>query len=171
MFGILCLCHPTLFQLWPDRVFLVLRTKTHFSIIYALLHVEITLCSTDFWKGRLWSANCKIIAETPDYSSLCFNLQAEIFQEFSVQEESVMFRISLSVLLDCLTIFGTSSLPGVVYFPQIHERLWGHCVVLRWSGVIPWQLSGQFYPCSSVLNPSFLCSFGCGWPKDLNRVY
>lgn len=59
----------------------------------------------------------KIIAETPSFSSLCFNLQAEIFQEFSVQEESVMFRISLSVLLDCLTIFGTSSLPGVVYFP------------------------------------------------------
>ncbi|KFQ35395.1 Cell cycle checkpoint protein RAD1 [Mesitornis unicolor] len=39
-------------------------------------------------------------------------IQAKIFQEFAVQEESVTFRINLSVLLDCLTIFGTSSLPG-----------------------------------------------------------
>ncbi|KAK9408612.1 cell cycle checkpoint protein RAD1 [Crotalus adamanteus] len=39
-------------------------------------------------------------------------IQAGIFQEFVVQEESVMFRINLSVLLDCLTIFGTNSLPG-----------------------------------------------------------
>uniref|UniRef100_A0A6B2F719 Cell cycle checkpoint protein RAD1 n=1 Tax=Bothriechis nubestris TaxID=1766655 RepID=A0A6B2F719_9SAUR len=39
-------------------------------------------------------------------------IQAGIFQEFVVREESVMFRINLSVLLDCLTIFGTNSLPG-----------------------------------------------------------
>ncbi|XP_019373526.1 PREDICTED: cell cycle checkpoint protein RAD1 [Gavialis gangeticus] len=39
-------------------------------------------------------------------------IQAGIFQEFVVQEESVTFRINLTVLLDCLTIFGTSSLPG-----------------------------------------------------------
>jgi len=41
-------------------------------------------------------------------------VQAEIFQEFAVQEESVTFRINLSVLLDCLTIFGANSLPGMV---------------------------------------------------------
>ncbi|XP_015681800.1 cell cycle checkpoint protein RAD1 [Protobothrops mucrosquamatus] len=39
-------------------------------------------------------------------------IQAGIFQEFVVREESLMFRINLSVLLDCLTIFGTNSLPG-----------------------------------------------------------
>ncbi|NWZ59406.1 cell cycle checkpoint protein RAD1 isoform X1 [Haliaeetus albicilla] len=39
-------------------------------------------------------------------------IQAEVFQEFDVQEDSVTFRINLSVLLDCLTIFGTSALPG-----------------------------------------------------------
>ncbi|XP_029861200.1 cell cycle checkpoint protein RAD1 [Aquila chrysaetos chrysaetos] len=50
--------------------------------------------------------------KTPLSSSLSFLLQAEIFQEFAVQEESVTFRINLSVLLDCLTIFGTSALPG-----------------------------------------------------------
>ncbi|XP_070599576.1 cell cycle checkpoint protein RAD1 isoform X1 [Erythrolamprus reginae] len=39
-------------------------------------------------------------------------IQAAVFQEFVVREESVTFRINLSVLLDCLTIFGTNSLPG-----------------------------------------------------------
>ncbi|XP_009466391.1 PREDICTED: cell cycle checkpoint protein RAD1-like, partial [Nipponia nippon] len=39
-------------------------------------------------------------------------IQAEILQEFAAQEESVMFWINLSVLLNCLTIFGISSLPG-----------------------------------------------------------
>ncbi|MBN3274846.1 RAD1 protein, partial [Polyodon spathula] len=40
-------------------------------------------------------------------------IQAEIFQEFSIQEDSVMFRINLTVLLDCLTIFGGGAVPGV----------------------------------------------------------
>ncbi|KAK1176114.1 cell cycle checkpoint protein RAD1 [Acipenser oxyrinchus oxyrinchus] len=40
-------------------------------------------------------------------------IQAEIFQEFSIQEDSVMFRVNLAVLLDCLTIFGGSAVPGV----------------------------------------------------------
>ncbi|XP_033890799.3 cell cycle checkpoint protein RAD1 isoform X1 [Acipenser ruthenus] len=40
-------------------------------------------------------------------------IQAEIFQEFSIQEDSVVFRINLAVLLDCLTIFGGSAVPGV----------------------------------------------------------
>lgn len=31
-------------------------------------------------------------------------IQAGIFQEFTVQEESVTFRINLTVLLDCLSI-------------------------------------------------------------------
>uniref|UniRef100_A0A2K5Z792 RAD1 checkpoint DNA exonuclease n=1 Tax=Mandrillus leucophaeus TaxID=9568 RepID=A0A2K5Z792_MANLE len=35
-------------------------------------------------------------------------IQAGIFQELEVQEESVAFRINLIVLLDCLSIFGSS---------------------------------------------------------------
>ncbi|XP_039398918.1 cell cycle checkpoint protein RAD1 isoform X2 [Mauremys reevesii] len=42
-------------------------------------------------------------------------IQAGIFQEFIVQEESVMFRINLAVLLDCLTIFGTSTALRMCY--------------------------------------------------------
>lgn len=38
--------------------------------------------------------------------------QASIFQEFRIEEDSVIFLINLTVLLDCLTIFSASSLPG-----------------------------------------------------------
>ncbi|KAL4841208.1 hypothetical protein H8958_000122 [Nasalis larvatus] len=38
-------------------------------------------------------------------------IQAGIFQELKVQEESVTFRINLIVLLDCLSIFGSSPMP------------------------------------------------------------
>ncbi|XP_050185798.1 cell cycle checkpoint protein RAD1 [Myiozetetes cayanensis] len=55
---------------------------------------------------------------------------AEIFQEFAVQEESVMFRINLSVLLDCLTIFGTSSLPGTSTALRMCYRGYGYPLML-----------------------------------------
>lgn len=35
-----------------------------------------------------------------------------IFQEFKVQEEPVTFQINLTVLLDCLSIFESSPVPG-----------------------------------------------------------
>lgn len=38
--------------------------------------------------------------------------QAEIFQEFTIKEDSVGFQVNLTVLLDCLTIFGGSTVPG-----------------------------------------------------------
>ncbi|XP_013416653.1 cell cycle checkpoint protein RAD1 [Lingula anatina] len=40
-------------------------------------------------------------------------LQAEVFQEFIIKEEQATFKINLTVLLDCLNIFGSSSNPGV----------------------------------------------------------
>ncbi|XP_019908564.1 cell cycle checkpoint protein RAD1 isoform X1 [Esox lucius] len=40
-------------------------------------------------------------------------IQAEIFQEFTIKEDSVGFQINLTVLLDCLTIFGGSTVAGV----------------------------------------------------------
>lgn len=45
-----------------------------------------------------------------------FSSQAGIFQEFIVQEESVTFRINLTVLLDCLSIFGSSPMPGEPFY-------------------------------------------------------
>ncbi|KAG2466144.1 cell cycle checkpoint protein RAD1 [Polypterus senegalus] len=40
-------------------------------------------------------------------------IQADIFQEFIIKEESVMFRVNMTVLLDCLSIFGSSAVPGM----------------------------------------------------------
>ncbi|XP_002736203.1 cell cycle checkpoint protein RAD1-like [Saccoglossus kowalevskii] len=39
-------------------------------------------------------------------------LQAGIFQEFILREESATFKIDITVLLECLNIFGSSTLPG-----------------------------------------------------------
>ncbi|XP_010723624.1 cell cycle checkpoint protein RAD1 [Meleagris gallopavo] len=57
-------------------------------------------------------------------------IQAEIFQEFHVHEESVMFRINLAVLLDCLTIFGASSLPGTSTALRMCYRGYGYPLML-----------------------------------------
>ncbi|XP_077354713.1 cell cycle checkpoint protein RAD1 [Festucalex cinctus] len=39
-------------------------------------------------------------------------IQAEIFQEFTLKEDLVGLQINLTVLLDCLSIFGGSTVPG-----------------------------------------------------------
>lgn len=52
-----------------------------------------------------------LISEVSFFNMLIFS-QAGIFQEFKVQEEPVTFRINLTVLLDCLSIFGSSPMPG-----------------------------------------------------------
>ncbi|NXO05515.1 RAD1 protein, partial [Rhinopomastus cyanomelas] len=57
-------------------------------------------------------------------------IQAEIFQEYAVQEESVTFQINLSILLDCLTIFGTSSLPGTSTALRMCYHGYGYPLVL-----------------------------------------
>ncbi|CAL1567574.1 unnamed protein product [Knipowitschia caucasica] len=41
-------------------------------------------------------------------------IQAEIFQEFTIKEDLVGFQVNLTVLLDCLNIFGGSTVPGVL---------------------------------------------------------
>lgn len=40
--------------------------------------------------------------------------QAEIFQEFNIREDLVSFQVNLTVLLDCLNIFGGSAVSGEV---------------------------------------------------------
>lgn len=41
--------------------------------------------------------------------------QADIFQEYTIKEDAVGFQVNLTVLLDCLTIFGGSTVPGVFH--------------------------------------------------------
>ncbi|XP_069483208.1 cell cycle checkpoint protein RAD1 [Ambystoma mexicanum] len=59
-------------------------------------------------------------------------IQAGIFQEFSVQDDdaSVIFRINLTVLLDCLTIFGGSALPGTSTALRMCYQGYGHPLTL-----------------------------------------
>lgn len=57
-----------------------------------------------------------------------FFSQAGIFQEFIVQEESVTFRINLTVLLDCLSIFGSSPTPGEPFYYYNDTK-----ALYRWS--------------------------------------
>lgn len=38
--------------------------------------------------------------------------QADIFQEFTIREDLVGFQVNLTVLLDCLNIFGGSTVAG-----------------------------------------------------------
>ncbi|KAG7269829.1 hypothetical protein CRUP_032352 [Coryphaenoides rupestris] len=47
------------------------------------------------------------------FSATPNGLKADIFQEFTIKEDSVGFQVNLTVLLDCLTIFGGSTVPGV----------------------------------------------------------
>lgn len=47
------------------------------------------------------------------YSLFLFKFfQADIFQEFTLKEDMVIFQINLTVLLDCLNIFGGSTAAG-----------------------------------------------------------
>ncbi|XP_068106427.1 cell cycle checkpoint protein RAD1 [Hyperolius riggenbachi] len=57
-------------------------------------------------------------------------IQAGIFQEFNTQEESVIFRINLTVLLDCLTIFGSSAVPASPTALKMCYRGYGHPLTL-----------------------------------------
>ncbi|XP_072272677.1 cell cycle checkpoint protein RAD1 [Pyxicephalus adspersus] len=57
-------------------------------------------------------------------------IQAGIFQEFNIQEESVIFRINLTVLLDCLTIFGASAVPATPTALKMCYRGYGHPLTL-----------------------------------------
>ncbi|KAG8512665.1 Cell cycle checkpoint protein RAD1 [Galemys pyrenaicus] len=57
-------------------------------------------------------------------------IQAGIFQEFTIQEESVTFRINLTVLLDCLSIFGSSPMPGTLTALRMCYQGYGYPLML-----------------------------------------
>ncbi|XP_012874062.1 PREDICTED: cell cycle checkpoint protein RAD1 isoform X1 [Dipodomys ordii] len=58
-------------------------------------------------------------------------IQADIFREFMIKEESVTFRINFTVLLDCLSIFGSSSMPAGTYTAlRMCYQGYGHPLIL-----------------------------------------
>ncbi|XP_041377028.1 cell cycle checkpoint protein RAD1-like [Gigantopelta aegis] len=65
-------------------------------------------------------------------------IQEAIFHEFSIKEEQVMFKINLTVLLECLTIFGSSAAPGVTTSLKMCYAGYGSplLVILEEEGVL-----------------------------------
>lgn len=59
--------------------------------------------------------------------------QAEIFQEFTLKDDLVGFQVNLTVLLDCLNIFGASTVPGKKKHP---ENLSKKIVNQMWSIIL-----------------------------------
>ncbi|XP_056401709.1 cell cycle checkpoint protein RAD1 isoform X3 [Hyla sarda] len=57
-------------------------------------------------------------------------IQAGIFQEFNIREDSVVFRINLTVLLDCLTIFGAGAVPSTCTALKMCYQGYGHPLTL-----------------------------------------
>lgn len=69
--------------------------------------------TTEYWFAPFFSPGESIhfhAAWSNKY--VMFLFQAEIFQEFTIKEDLVGFQVNLTVLLDCLNIFGGSSVPG-----------------------------------------------------------
>ncbi|XP_064079279.1 cell cycle checkpoint protein RAD1-like [Macrobrachium nipponense] len=65
-------------------------------------------------------------------------IQHDIFQEFKITEEVTTFKISLKSLVECLSIFGVSSSPGVT--PSLKMYYDGHGtpleIILEEGGVV-----------------------------------
>ncbi|XP_051907263.1 cell cycle checkpoint protein RAD1 [Hippocampus zosterae] len=57
-------------------------------------------------------------------------IQAAIFQEFTIKEDLVGLQINLTVLLDCLSIFGGSTVPGMSTALRLCYRGYGHPLTL-----------------------------------------
>ncbi|XP_061656441.1 cell cycle checkpoint protein RAD1 [Syngnathoides biaculeatus] len=57
-------------------------------------------------------------------------IQAEIFQEFTIKEDMVSLQINLTVLLDCLSIFGGNTVPGVSTALRLCYRGYGYPLTL-----------------------------------------
>ncbi|XP_026853450.2 cell cycle checkpoint protein RAD1 isoform X3 [Electrophorus electricus] len=50
-------------------------------------------------------------------------IQADIFQEFTIRQDVIGFQVNLTVLLDCLTIFGGSTVPGKYHSTNVTNKV------------------------------------------------
>uniref|UniRef100_A0A3Q2X0H5 RAD1 homolog (S. pombe) n=1 Tax=Haplochromis burtoni TaxID=8153 RepID=A0A3Q2X0H5_HAPBU len=87
-------------------------------------------------------------------------IQAEIFQEFTIREDLVAFQINLTVLLDCLNIFGGTTTPGKIHKnKRIKKKL--H---LRWDSTC---FLSVFCDAAGVSTALRMCYKGYGYPLTL----
>ena len=57
-------------------------------------------------------------------------VHAPLFQEYSVKEECVCIKINLTILIECLNIFGSNSVGGGSTALKICYEGYGHPLVL-----------------------------------------
>ncbi|RXG57220.1 Cell cycle checkpoint protein RAD1 [Armadillidium vulgare] len=78
-----------------------------------VLHLMKAISFKDFATFYCSSNGLKVTVE--DSKSVQANafIQADMFQEYDIKEESITFKISLNALVECLNIFGSGSGPGV----------------------------------------------------------
>ncbi|XP_012373311.1 cell cycle checkpoint protein RAD1-like [Octodon degus] len=57
-------------------------------------------------------------------------IQAEVVQEFLVQGEPIVFQANLTVLLYCLSIFGSNPMLGTLTTLQMYYQVYGHPLML-----------------------------------------
>lgn len=57
-------------------------------------------------------------------------LQSALFQEYIISEEEAAFRINLTVVIECLSIFGTSPTPGIMTALELRYSANGEPLIL-----------------------------------------
>uniref|UniRef100_A0A672YYT9 RAD1 homolog (S. pombe) n=1 Tax=Sphaeramia orbicularis TaxID=375764 RepID=A0A672YYT9_9TELE len=77
-------------------------------------------------------------------------IQAEIFQEFTIREDLVGFQVNLTVLLDCLNIFGGTTVTGVSTTLRMCYRGYGYplTLFLEEGGVVTVVYIWELWKCS-----------------------
>lgn len=103
--------HPTAWRsLWRTRnVCRPMPSSRCVCFTYMIIHKLLLWVNTEE-VIQLNASPIMVILERTNRSFLSF--QAEIFQEFTIKEDLVGFQVNLTVLLDCLNIFGGSTVPG-----------------------------------------------------------
>ncbi|XP_070541708.1 cell cycle checkpoint protein RAD1-like [Ptychodera flava] len=92
-------------------------------------------------------------------------LQAGIFQEFILREESATFKIDLTVLLECLNIFGTSNIPGVTTALKMCYAGYG-CPLILWL-----EEGGVLTDCTiKTLEPDEVLDFNFSSANVINKI-
>jgi cell cycle checkpoint protein len=57
-------------------------------------------------------------------------VHSDLFQEYSVKQDCVCIKINLSILIECLNIFGSVSISGITTALHIKYEGYGHPLIL-----------------------------------------
>lgn len=92
-------------------------------------------------------------------------VHSDLFQEYSVKEECVCIRVNLTILIECLNIFGSVSLSGVSTALKICYEGYGHPLTLLLED------NGIITECSvKTLESDSLVNFEFDFDKVTNKI-